>query len=256
MSVKGAETRQCPPEFQARLTRMFGRNEFGEPHFKIVWGQSQFIRMGNVWRDKRGNERLGYRERYQCHAMPCWVIMRWHSPVEYGSPRAYYHNSYMTSEAKMDPETGEMLEAPKGFYVTGEYPYRGRYEIVQPLISKEFVGRKLVVTHFPLSHILIDKVIPLMVEYANLSQKQKADLRKANRAIEEQKQTEKIADLLEESMPRYWGPVSYGRQGIRTSLLDRKMEQIQKVWDRLSRGGRRPQFNRGMAVGNKPMITH
>jgi hypothetical protein len=235
---------------------MFGRNQFGDPHFKIVWGQSQFIRLGNTWRDSKGNERLGYRDRYQCHGQPCWVIMRWHSPLEYGSPRAYYLNTYVAAETKVDAETGQRIDTPKGFYVTGEYPYRGRYETVQPLISKEFIGGKLVITHFPLSHFLIDKLIPLMVQYANLSQKQKADLRAANRAIEEQKQTDFIADVLEQNMPRYWGPVSYSRQGIRTSLLDRKMHQIQKVWDRMSRGGRRPVFNRGMAQGDRPVARH
>lgn len=243
MRITGPETRKCPEEFQARLTRMFGRNQFGEPHFKIVWGQTQLIRMGNLWRDKNGNERLGYRERYQAHGMPCWVIMRWHSPAEYGSPRAYYMNSRMGT-------------ADKGFYVTGEYPYRGRYEVVQPLISKEFVGKKLVVTHFPLSHFLIDKLIPLMLEYANLSQRQKQAIQAANKAIEEKKQTEEITDLLEQNMPKFWGPVSYSRQGIRTSLLDRKMEQIQRVWDRMSRGGRTPVFNRGMAQGNRPPVRH
>jgi hypothetical protein len=235
---------------------MFGKNQFGDPHFKIVWGQSQFIRMGNLWRDKKGNERLGYRERYQCHGQPCWVIMRWHSPMEYGSPRAYYLNSHIAAETRVDPESGKRLEAPKGFYVTGEYPYRGRYEIVQPLISKEFIAGKLVVTHFPLSHFLIDRLIPLMVQLANLSQRQKEAIQAANKAIEDKKETEFVADILENNMPRWMGPVSYTRQGIKTSVLTRKMDQIQKVWDRMSRGGRRPRFSRGMAQGDRPVVKH
>jgi hypothetical protein len=244
MHIKGPETRQCPPEFQARLTRMFGKNQFGEPHYKIVWGQSQFIRMGNLWRDKHGNERLGYRDRPQCHQQPCWVIMRWHSPLEYGSPATYYRNTFIPNGVS------------KGFYVTGEYPYRGRYEIVQPLISKEFVAGKLVVTHFPLSHFLIDRLIPMMVQFANLSQRQKQAIQAANKAIEDKKETEFVADVLENNMPRWMGPVSYTRQGIKTSLLTRKMDQIQKVWDRMSRGGRRPKFNRGMAQGDRPVVRH
>ena len=241
MPVKGAETRECPKEFQDRLTQMFGVNQFGDPNFKIVWGQSTFIRMGNVWRDRHGNERVGYRERYQNHGMPCWVIMRWHSPIEYGSPRAYYDSTF---------------DSLSRLYMVGEYPWRGRYESVQPLISKEFVGRKLVVTHFPLSHYLIDTLIPMMQAFQKLSQEKKAAARAAAKAAEEKKLTEEIADRMMEALPTYYGPVSYGNQGIRTSLLDRKMAQIQKVWDRLSRAGRRPKFNRGMALGDKPVITH
>ena len=254
--VKGAETRRCPDEFQRRITRAFGINRYGDPIFKIVWGQSQFLRMGNTWRDTQGVERIGYRDRYQCHGMPCWVIMRWHSPLEYGSPRSYYLSTWMSAASQIDPQTGVESETPRGFFVAGEYPWKGRYEIVQPLISKEFVGRKMIVTHFPLTHYLIDTLIPMMEAFQRLSIEQQAAARAAAKAAEEKEQTERIADILEENMPRFWGPVSYGAQGIRTSLLDRKMAQIQQVWDRLSRGGRRPQFNRGMALGDKPVITH
>jgi hypothetical protein len=50
------------------------------------------------------------------------------------------------------------------------------------------------------------------------------------------------------------GPVSYGQQGCRTSLLDRKMHAIQQVWNRLSKGGR-PHFNKGLAVGDRPSVA-
>jgi hypothetical protein len=216
---------------------MFGKNVFGDPIFKIVWGQSQFIRLGNLWRDSRGNERIGFKERYQCHGMPCWVIMRWFPPAHYGSPRLFYSQTY-DSFTKL--------------HFMGEYPWRGRYEIVQPLISKEYVSGKLVVTHFPLSHVLIDAVIPVMIAYQKLSLEQLMAAQAANKAIEEKKQTEFIADLLEEGMPRFWGPVSYSKQGIRTSLLDRKMAQIERVWNAMTRGGRKPRFSRGMSM--KPRI--
>lgn len=220
---------------------MFGKNQFGDPHFKIVWGQSQFIRMGNIWRDRHGNERIGYRERPQCHNQACWVIMKWKSPKEYGSPATFYSQTF---------------DSTSKLYITGEYPWRGRYEIVQPLISKEFVGGKLVVTHFPLSHMLIDKLIPLMVSFANMSQRELAAIKLANKVLEDKKETEAVADALQANMPTWMGPVSYTRQGIKTSVLQRKMDQIQKVWDRMSRGGRKPRFARGMAQGTRPVPIH
>jgi hypothetical protein len=253
MSITG-ERRKCPAEFQDRLTRNFGKNQFGSPRFKIVWGQSQFIRLGNLWRDKNGRERVGYRDRYQAHGMPCWVIMRWQPPTKYGSPNIYYANSYMAAATHDDGE--KQYDSPEGFYVTGEYPWRGRYEIVQALISKEMVDGKLVVTHFPLSHFLIDRLIPMMLAFERLTAEEQAVAKAATKAAEEKETTEFIADYMEESLPRWWGPVSYGGQGIRTSLLDRKMHQISQVWDHMSRRGLRQKFSLGMQQGNSPVVRN
>ncbi len=109
-------------------------------------------------------------------------------------------------------------------------------------------------THFPLSHYLIDTLIPMMVAFERLSRVEQRLAKEVAKAAEEKAITEKIADNLEENMPRWLGPVSYGGQGIRTSLLDRKMQQIQKVWDSMSRRGRRPVFKRGMAQGDRPPV--
>ena len=70
---------------------------------------------------------------------------------------------------------------------------------------------------------------------------------------EHKKEVAKVEEILTENLPRWWGPVSYGAQGCRTSVLDRKMQQIQQVWDRMSKAGRRPVFNRGFALGTKPV---
>lgn len=261
--VEGHERRECPPEFQQRLTRMFGVNQFGDPHFKIVWGQSEYIRMGDIWRDKQGTERREYRDVYQCHGMPCWVLMRWKSPKHYGPPATYYANTW-DNFSKM--------------YILGEYPWRGRYEIVQPFYRQEYtegklvrdfvpmlnphtlvmetvpvqrrVGQKLIIHAMPLSHILIDAIIPLMLKVQSLSQQELQAIKEANRLAEHKKEVEAMADVMEANMPSFFGPVSYSRQGCRTSLLDRKMEAIEKAWKRELSKGRR--FVKGFQMGNRP----
>lgn len=253
-AVKHAETRQCPPEYQARLTRTFGVNQFGDPNIKIVWGQSQFIRMGNVWRDRFGNERAGYRERYQVAGQPCWCIMRWKPPTTYGSPSMYYVNTYLPTR-QLGDSPFHKYDSIDGYYVTAEYPWRGRYEPMYTLIEKEFIDGKLVVTHFPLSHYLIDTLLPMVFAFQRLSRQEQQAAKQAARAAEERAQTEAIADILEEKMPSFWGPVSYNGQGCRTSLLDRKMALIQRAWDRLSKGQLRPQFTKGIAQGNRPRVA-
>jgi hypothetical protein len=264
--VEKHERRQCPPEFQERLTRLFGVNQFGEPHFKISWGMSEFIRMGDIWRDRYGNERRGYRDTYQCHGTPCWNIMRWKQPAHYGSPETYYQNTW-DDFSKM--------------HFLGEYPWRGRYEIVQPLMRQEMtegkivtewipslnphtgiietipvrkrVGQKLIVHHMPLSHILIDKIIPLIMKVHAFSQQELQAIHAANKLAEHKKEVEQVADAMAENMPTYFGPVSYSRQGVRTSLLDRKMEAIEKVWKRELAGKKR--FTKGFQIADRPIAV-
>lgn len=252
-AVKHAETRQCPKEYQDRLTRTFGKNQFGDPYIKLVWGQSAFIRMGNVWRDRFGTERAGYRERYQVNGLACWCIMRWKGPTTYGSPRMYYVNTYLPTRQLGDSPLIQ-YDSMDGYYVTSEYPWRGRYEPMYTLISKEFVDGKLEVTHFPLSHYLIDTLIPMVLAFQKLTVQEQQAAKQAAKAAEERAKTEHIADILEDGMPSFWGPVSYNGQGCRTSLLDRKMALVQRAWDRMCKNGLKPQFTRGMSQGNRPAV--
>jgi hypothetical protein len=259
--IDGPEQLQCPPEYQDRITRMFGINQFGEPNFKIVWGQSQFIRLGNKYKTKDGDEWIGYRDAYQCHKMPCWVIMRWKQPESYGSPEFYFMNSWMsTGRTAVTTHGGDYRvydDVREGFYVTGDYPWTGRYEIVQPLMHKEFVREngqdKLVIEHMELSHILIDAIIPMILAYQELSLEEREAARDLVRREEEKKRTEEIADRMADAMPVYWNPVSYSHQGCRTALIDRKMEMIQKAWDHATRVGRA--YQRGFAQGVRPRVV-
>jgi hypothetical protein len=237
MHIAGPETRKTPPEYQARITRMFGVNRFGEPNFKIVWNQSNFIRMGNVWHDSRGNEQVGYKDTYQGDGQPCWLILKWHPPEHYGSPNTYYRETYDNHSRR---------------YITGEYPWKGRYEIMQALISKQFIGGQMQITHMPLCHFLIDTVIPMILAWQQLSlEEQQAATQLAEQEKVKAEHAEN-AEKMMENMPTWIHPVSYSRQGCRTSILDQKMHQIQKAWDRLSRRGLRPVFQKGFAQGNAP----
>lgn len=234
------EPRRCPPEFQDRLTRVFGTNRFHKPNYRFVWGQSNLIRLGNVWRDPFGNERRGYRDAYQSNCMPCWIIQRCKLPEEYGTPELYYLQNW-------DEHTR--------MYTCGEYPWTGRYESVMPLYQHEFVNGKMVIDHFELTHILIDTIMPIIVKVQALSIEQQEAAYLAIKAAEEAKKSEEVAEKMMESLPTYYGPVSFRGQGCRTSLLDRKMEAIQKQWNRLSRQGRRPKFIKGFQQANRPTRT-
>lgn len=259
MAPAKLEPKRCPPSIQDRLTRRFGRNQFGDPNWIIVWGQSQKIRLGHEWKDRFGRRRVGYRDVLQAHGQPCWVIMRWKAPYEYGSPATYFAQTYMPCRTN-HTEDGRQFDSAEGFYVTAGYPYKGRYEIVQPLIRKEWIdgpfGKKsLLVTHVPISHYLVDVLIPMMEEFRMLSHAEQQAAKQVAEALQEKKENEEVENMMMEALPSFYGPVSFSHQGIRTSLLTRKMDQIQKKWDMLSKQGRRPIFKMGMRVGERPRIV-
>jgi hypothetical protein len=236
--IVGPEQRQCPPEFQNRVTRMFGTNVFGDPLFKVAWGQSEFHKVGNRWRDSHGTERCGYRQRYLCDGAPCWNILRWRSAEHYGTPELWYFQTW---------------DEVSKTYALGEYPWRGRYDPLFALNRKEIINGELKVIPFPLSHVIIDVMIPLILETQRMTQQELRAAQELIKRRQEQAENTEIADRMMNELPAFYGAVSFSRQGIKTSLLDRKMAQIQAYWNRLSRTGQRPRFQKGFFQGSEPL---
>jgi len=218
---------------------MFGLNPFREPNFKVVWGQSEFHKMGNVWRDIYGNERRGYRMRYLCDGGPSWNLMRWKPASFYGTPALWYMNTW-------DPHSR--------VYALGEYPWKGRYEVLYSFCKREVVEGKMTVMQFPLTHLLIDRIIPTVLAVQRMTPAERRAAAALVREKKEKAENEEITDRMMDELPAWYGPVSFSRQGIRTSLLDRKMYQIQQAWNRLSRGGKTLRFEKGFFQGKSPII--
>jgi hypothetical protein len=237
LRITGPEQRRCPPEFQDRITRMFGRSKFGDPLFKVAWGQSEFHKVGNRWRDKHGTERCGYRQRYLCDGSPCWNILRLKSAEHWGTPELWYYQTWDDASKT---------------YTLGEYPWRGRYETLFALNRKEIVDGELKVIAFPLSHVIIDQMIPLILATQRMTEEEKRAAQQLVRHRQEQEENAEITERMMNDLPAYYGPVSFSRQGIKTSLLDRKMHAIQAAWNRLSRSGQRPRFQKGFFQGEQP----
>lgn len=237
-SKRNFEPRECPAEFQERLDEAFGLNRFGGPNFKFGWCQTTRIRIGNIWRDGYGAPDARYKEAYQSHGMACWTILQWKGPEEYGRPDTYYATQF---------------DAESGLFTCGEYPWEGRYESIQPLNRTEMVNGKLEFMHFELSHILIDRIIPMILEAQNMSLEARAAALRDIKEREDRELQEQIHETVNANLPVWMDAVSYSKQGIRTSRLTQMSERIEKQWNRLSRGGKRPRFQPGFAQGNRPM---
>jgi len=205
-TIEGRERRRCPAEFQDRVNEICGLNRFGDPNIKIVWGQTETTVAAGLH---------GYEERLLCPGTPCWNILRWIAPECFGTPKFFYEMSY-------DQETGLMD--------TGEYPYKGRYEVLQPLMHRRMNGDKLVVDHFPLCHMIIDLMIPVLLNARSVSAAEVKAAREEMERLENTEHVGQICDRLMDEVPAYLGAASFAGQGTKSTAFQQKMEQVEEAW--------------------------
>lgn len=218
----------CPPEFQERLTRIGGINRYGEPNFIIVWGQSWTVRRGGTWEQDDGTFFRGYRDVVE-DGRPCWILKKWNSPELYGSPMLYYL---------------ENQEEATGLQILGEFPFRGRYETIQPFVWKGLVNGRMVVERMPLNSMMLDLVVPVVMASQRVSNYQRKLALEEMKAREDRDMLRNVEAKRHDAQMAFRGPVSFSRQGCRTSLVDQKVYAIQKYWDR----GMQIMHNRGLGV--------
>lgn len=114
------ETKTAPAEIQGRVTLAGGRNRFGEPNFRVVWGWSRLAWIGGKWEDRDSEGRL-IREvvelRHEPKYLPHdrWHVERWLPPEAYGSPESWYRQTMEGSGVESVP-------------ALGPYPSRGDWE--------------------------------------------------------------------------------------------------------------------------------
>lgn len=105
------EIKEVPKAFADRLTRVGGRNIYGEPMYRVVWGQSRMAWIGPNWEPK-----------YMDHV---WHLEKWVPPSFYAPDKETWERLYTH---KLDGEWVEML---------GPFPYRGDYEEVSSFVPVE-----------------------------------------------------------------------------------------------------------------------
>jgi hypothetical protein len=114
------ESYRTPESVARRLEFAGGRNRFGEPNYRAVWGWNRLAWIGGKFedRDERGvllRERIELRKEPKYSAVNRWHIERWVPPEVYGSPRTWY------------AQTNE-LTGGQNIAALGPYPSRGEYE--------------------------------------------------------------------------------------------------------------------------------
>ena len=219
------EQYQVPEEFQDRLNEVGGFNRYDEPNFIMVWGQGgtreSLYRAGTVWTVSNQPSYKGYRDLLIGGGTPSWCLLQWQDPIEYGTPELYYVQN-------LDPDTG--------LQTLGEYPYHGRYRLLYNLRWMERQPNGTIrFEAMPLNSFLIETIVPIIMAAKEISYLKTMAAMKDIREKEERDQLLRIEDAIrDKALPFKGAPVSYQRQGCRTALVDKKIEQMLRHMNTIS----------------------
>lgn len=114
------ETHETPADVAWRLELAGGRNRFGDPNYRAVWGWNRLAWIGGKFEDRDDTgalvrERIELRREPKYPAVNRWHIERWVPPEAYGSPRQWYAQTVELAYGRSVP-------------ALGPYPSRGDYE--------------------------------------------------------------------------------------------------------------------------------
>jgi hypothetical protein len=114
------ETHETPESVARKLELAGGRNPFGEPNYRAVWGWNRLAWIGGKFeeRDADGDllrEVVDLRLEPKYPAVNRWHIEKWLPAEAYGSPRAWYAQTLEIAGGRNVP-------------ALGPYPARGEYE--------------------------------------------------------------------------------------------------------------------------------
>jgi hypothetical protein len=211
---------QCPEEFQERLNEVGGYNRYDQPNFIIRWGQGGepecTFRSGGAWHVDGQPSYTGYRDLLVGGGTPCWMLMQWEDAVVYGTPESYYVANY-------DAETN--------LQDLGEYPYQGKYKLLYNLCWRDMSQGKMKIEAMPLNSFLIDTVVPIIIAAKDIALVKVKEAVRLQKEKDDQADVNLIEDAMRDASLSFKGPVSYARQGCRTSLIDKKVEQMTRHWN-------------------------
>ena len=213
---------QCPEWFSEELKRIGGENRYGEANFICRWGQGGqdecLYRAGGEWAVEGQPSYRGYRSLLLGGGTPSWMLMQWQDGLMYGTPESFYVGN---------------LDLDTDLQTLGEYPFQGKYVMLYNMCYRDMKDGKMNVEPMVLNSFILDTVLPIIVAAKEISYE------KTMAALKEQKDKDDAADLamiedcMRDAKLAFKGPVSYARQGCRTSIIDKKVEQMTRNWNRM-----------------------
>lgn len=214
---------QCPEWFSDELKRIGGENRYGKANFLVRWGQGGeeecFYRGGGNWHVDGLPSYSGYRDLLHSGGTPAWCLLQWQDAVTFGTPESFYV---------------QMYDQESGLSDTGEYPYTGKYVVLYSMCWRDMSSGKMKIEAMPLNSFVLDTIVPIILQAKDIS------FEKTKVALLDQKEKEDRADVAmiedamrDSSLPFKGNSVSYARQGCRTSIVDKKIEQMTRNWNKM-----------------------
>lgn len=142
--------KDCPPEVEAFVTKYGGRNLFGDPRFRVIWGGRRLTWRTKKWteKDAHGNvvrQFVGTRWFYKYPRFrERWVIEWWKAPTEYGygDPDIWFKDNTIVHD-----------DVP--IYPRQPFPHRGDYEFLDAVLGID--GMSYAAPEIPYVRLSIDK---------------------------------------------------------------------------------------------------
>lgn len=180
------ERLKCPEHFERRMTEAGGLNRYGQPNFRLTWAQTETTRQGGEW-DNEDGYFLGYRDVLVGDGLPHWMLLQWmDAGKSYQMPHLTPQSDFGFYAENRDPKNG--------LQILGEYPYRGSYQIVLPLVAKWFLKGVMHVEAFPLSTEIVEMMVPIIKASMELSVQAKMKFLKEQDEQDELERTKAFDD--------------------------------------------------------------
>jgi hypothetical protein len=207
-------------EFNERLRDIGGVNRYDENNFLCVWGQGGqrecLYRAGGHWHVEGSPSFKGYRDLLLGGGTGSWCLLQWQDAINFGTPESFY-------ATMSDDETG--------LSDLGEYPYSGKYVVLYNMCWRDMSQGKMRIEAMPLNSFVLNTVVPIILEARDISWERTQAALKGIKEKEDAADLAMVEDAMRDAKLAFKGPVSYARQGCRTSLIDRKVEQMSRHWN-------------------------
>jgi len=185
--IPGHERKHAPREYQEHLNAIGGMNRFGEPNFRIVWGETPI----DVVQGVDANGKKGAHVILKHGGIPAWFIEVWKPPECFGTPEFWYAYTW---DWEVDRPT------------LGDYPWRGMY-MPAPfnLYVKKIENRVLRFDAMPLNHYILDLLIPNVMKAADETFTQRKAAIHNRMQAEKQEAAKKSMDAYLAAAPAFGG---------------------------------------------------
>jgi hypothetical protein len=196
----GPERRRPPEEYVEHIARVGGINRFGDPNFRVVWGETA---IETYWGD---DEVSGFGQHQKMrYGVPAWHLEEWKPPECFGTPELWYAMSW-------DPLANT--------HILGEFPWRGLYMPCNfSLYVKRMIGggeyfhngmvherpMELVIDAMPLTYWIIDLLIPNVIKAIDETHLQRLTAVKARMEAERNAERQRVIDMYLDATPAFYG---------------------------------------------------